>query len=110
MATTTDRDPSKKETYGEPLKKRKFCCRIGSRSFRTSFAIFFDKLITWEPNTNLDRKRHCKMKKKKTVKNTAFLAPSSHCCNNEFQTQLPQNEEPKQTTSSLERSGRELSR
>ena len=61
-------------------------------------------------------KRQFKMKK--TVKKTAFFtgqsqsfsffARPSHCC--EMQTQLPQNEVPKQTTSSLDRSGRELSR
>ena len=62
------------------------------------------------------RKRQFKMKK--TVKKTAFFtgqshsfsffACPSHSC--ELQTQLPQNEAPKQTTSSLDRSGHELSR
>ena len=61
-------------------------------------------------------KRQFKMKK--TVKKTAFFtgqshsfsffACPSHSC--ELQTQLPQNEAPKQTTSSLDRSGHELSR
>ena len=61
-------------------------------------------------------KRQFKMKK--TVKKTAFFtgqshsfsffACPSHSC--ELQTQLPQNEVPKQTTSSLDRSGHELSR
>ena len=61
-------------------------------------------------------KRQFKMKK--AVKKTAFFtgqshsfsffACPSHSC--ELQTQLPQNEAPKQTTSSLDRSGHELSR
>ena len=54
----------KKETYGEPLRKSKSCCRIGRRSFRTSFAIFFDKLIIWEPDTNLDLRDSVKWKEK----------------------------------------------
>ena len=37
----------------------------------------------------------------------SFFARPSHCC--EMQIQLPQNEEPKQTTLSLDWSGRELS-
>ena len=56
-------------------------------------------------------------KMKKIVKKTAFFmgqsqsfsffARPSHCC--EMQIQLPQNKEPKQTTLSLDWSGRELS-
>ena len=92
-------------------------CRIFHGGFCISFPIFFDQLITWEPNTNLDWRDSLKWKrqwKKKTAfftgqrQSFSFFARPSHCC--EMQTQLPQNEAPKQTTSSLDRSGRELSR
>ena len=45
-------------------------CRIFRRGFRISFPIFFDQLITWEPNTNLDRRDSLKWK---TVKKQRFL-------------------------------------
>ena len=93
-------------------------CRIFRRGFRISFPIFFDQLITWEPNKQSWPKRQFKLKWKRQWKKTAFFtgqsqsfsffARPSHCC--EMQTQLPQNEAPNQTTSSLDRSGRELSR
>ena len=38
-------------------------CRIFRRGFRISFPIFFDQLITWEPNTNLDRRDSLKWKR-----------------------------------------------
>ena len=126
----------KKETCGVPQKKNKSCsyaaslrlrsrwnhstdrCRIFRRGFRISFPIFFDQLITWEPNKQSWPKRQFKLKWKRQWKKTAFFtgqsqsfsffARPSHCC--EMQTQLPQNEAPKQTTSSLDRSGHELSR
>ena len=93
-------------------------CRIFRRGFRISFPIFFDQLITWEPNKQSWPKRQFKLKWKRQWKKTAFFtgqsqsfsffARPSHCC--EMQTQLPQNEAPNQTTSSLDRAGRELSR
>ena len=92
--------------------------RIFRRGFCISFPIFFDQLITWEPKNQSWPKRQFKLKWKRQWKKTAFFtgqsqsfsffARPSHCC--EMQTQLPQNEAPKQTTSSLDRSGRELSR
>ena len=131
-----DRDSCKKEMCGVPQKKNKSCsyaaslrlrsrwnhstdrCRIFRRGFRISFPIFFDQLITWEPNKQSWPKRQFKLKWKRQWKKTAFFtgqsqsfsffARPSHCC--EMQTQLPQNEAPNQTTSSLDRAGRELSR
>ena len=72
----------KKEMCGVPQKKNKSCsyaaslrlrghldettlpasnhCRIFRRGFHISFPIFFDQLITWEPNTNLDRRNSLK--------------------------------------------------
>ena len=41
------------------------CCRIFRRGFRISFLIFFDQLITWEPNTNLDRRDSLKWKRQR---------------------------------------------
>ena len=38
-------------------------CRIFCRGFRISFPIFFDQLVTWEPNTNLDRRDSLKWKR-----------------------------------------------
>ena len=38
-------------------------CRIFGGGFRISFPIFFDQLITWEPNTNLDRRDSLKWKR-----------------------------------------------
>ena len=38
-------------------------CRIFHGGFRISFPIFFDQLITWEPNTNLDRRNSLKWKR-----------------------------------------------
>ena len=78
------------------------CCRIFRRGFRISFLIFFDQLITWEPDTNLDRRDSLKWKtrRKETAfftsqsQSFSFFARPSHCC--EMQTQLPQNEAPKQ--------------
>ena len=38
-------------------------CRIFHGGFGISFPIFFDQLITWEPNTNLDRRDSLKWKR-----------------------------------------------
>ena len=38
-------------------------CQIFQGGFRISFPIFFDQLITWEPNTNLDRRDSLKWKR-----------------------------------------------
>ena len=56
--------------------------------------VFFDILILWEPNTNLNW--NINLKRKTVV--VFFLARSSHC-NNAMQTKLPQNEAPKQIKS-----------
>ena len=81
-----DRDScKKKEMWGVPQKKNKSCsyaaslrlrghldettlpasnhCRIFRRGFHISFPIFFDQLITWEPNTNLDWRDSLKWKR-----------------------------------------------
>ena len=82
-------------------------CRIFHRGFHISFPIFFDQLITLEPNANLDRRDNLKWKRQ--WKKQRFLrAKAGRCC--EMQMQLPQNKAPKQTTSSLDWSGRKLSR
>ena len=91
-------------------------CRIFRRGFRISFLIFLWPINYLGTQHQSWPKRQFKMKK--TEKKTAFFtgqsqsfsfsARPSHCC--EMQTQLPQNEAPKQTTSSFYRSGRELSR
>ena len=87
------------------------------RTRKSGFAIFFDKLIIWAPNTNLDRKIN--LKRKRDTENTGyFLAKANRFalvarwnhCNYARQTQLPQNEAPKQIASSLDRSGRKSSR
>ena len=50
-------------------------CRIFCRGFRISFPIFFDQLVTWEPNTNLDRRDSLKWKIQ--WKNSVFYGPES---------------------------------
>ena len=50
-------------------------CRIFCRGFRISFPIFFDQLVTWEPNTNLDRRDSLKWKRQ--WKNSVFYGPES---------------------------------
>ena len=86
--------------------------------FSHKFPNFLWPINYLEPNNQSCPKRQFKLKWKRQWKKTAFFtgqsqsfsffARPSHCC--EMQTQLPQNEAPKQTTSSLDRSGRELSR
>ena len=41
------------------------------RTRNSGFAIFFDKLIIWAPNTNLDRKIN--LKRKRDTENTGFF-------------------------------------
>ena len=48
-------------------------CQIFRRGFRISFPIFFDQLITWEPNTNLDRRES--LNEKDREKNSVFYGP-----------------------------------
>ena len=126
----------KKEMCGVPQKKNKSCSyaaslrlrghldettqRIAVESFR-GFSHTFPNFL-WPINYLGTQhqswlKRQFKMKrtvKKKTAfftgqsQSFSFFARPSHCW--EMQTQLPQNEAPKQTTSSLDRFGCELSR
>ena len=86
--------------------------------FSHKFPNFLWPINYLEPNNQSSPKRQFKLKWKRQWKKTAFFtgqsqsfsffARPSHCC--KMQTQLPQNEAPNQTTSSLDRSGRELSR
>ena len=91
-------------------------CRIFRRGFRIKFPNFLWPINYLGTQHQSWLKRQFKMKKtvkKRTAfftgqrQSFSFFARPSHCC--EMQTQLPQNEAPKQTTSSLDRSGRELS-
>ena len=129
----------KKEVCGVPQKKNKSCSsaaslrlrghldettqRIAVESFMGVFAQV-SQYFLWPINYLGTQhqswlKRQFKMKKtvkkkKKTAfftgqsQSFSFFARPSHCC--EMQTQLPPNEAPKQTTSSLDRTCRELSR
>ena len=51
-------------------------CRIFHRGFCISFPIFFDQLITWEPNNQSWPKRQFKLKwKRQWKKNSVFCRP-----------------------------------
>ena len=99
-----DKDSCKKEMCRVPQKKNKSCSYAASLRLRghldettqriavESFvgAIFFDQLITWEPNNQSWPKRQFKSKWKRQWKKTAFFtgqsqsfsffARPSHCC------------------------------
>ena len=89
-------------------------CRIFRRGFRIKFPNFLWPINYLGTQQQSWPKKQFKMKKivKKTAffmgqsQSFSFFARPSHCC--EMQIQLPQNEEPKQTTLSLDWSGREL--
>ena len=52
------------------------CCQIFRRGFPISFPIFFDQLITWEPNNQSWLKRQFKLKwKRQWKKNSVFYGP-----------------------------------